>query len=123
VTAAGASTVQANPALATRVGRAPGRVVVGLTGELDASTAPALRRLLDDLVEGQGNLNVAVDLSGLAWVDADGLGALVASAQRLRARGRRLTLTGVRPRTYGALEAAGLTRAFAIEASPQVEVA
>ncbi len=45
------------------IGRALGTVVVTVRGELDAAAIARLERVLTDLIEGQGNLTVAVDLS------------------------------------------------------------
>ena len=74
----------------TRVG---GWVVLQLDGELDARTCPALRDALVDTVDGQGNLFVVVDLSGVTFIDSAGIGVLVGANRRLRARGGELRIS------------------------------
>jgi anti-sigma B factor antagonist len=68
-----------------------GAVYVTLTGELDISTAP---RLEDDLrrVEADGPALVAIDLSGLDFMDSTGLRLVIAADGRAREAGRRLVL-------------------------------
>jgi anti-sigma B factor antagonist len=72
--------------------RSTGQVVVRVTGELDARTAPDLRNRLVDLVEGQGNLDIVLDVSELSFIDSAGLGVLVAAARALQRRSGELTL-------------------------------
>ncbi len=67
-------------------------VVVSIEGELDAVTAPPLRAILSDLIDGQGNLSVVLDLSAMTFVDSIGLGVFVGAAKRLRAKGGELVL-------------------------------
>src|SRR4051794_4742841 len=45
------------------IGRALGTVVVTVGGDLDATAIDRLERVLTDLIDGQGNLAVAIDLS------------------------------------------------------------
>ena len=64
---------------------------VVLDGEIDISTCPAVRRLLMAAVSG-GNVHLAVDMSGVAFIDAAGIGVLVAAANRAREAGGSLSL-------------------------------
>lgn len=75
-------------AIETRVD--DGRVVVGATGELDLSTAPALERALDGAVEDAGDAEDAVtlDLRGLRFIDSTGLRLVLVTDARLRDLGR-----------------------------------
>ncbi len=57
---------------------------VVLTGRLDATQAPRLERFLETL-DGPA----VVDLAGLEYISSMGLGALVKTEKRLRAKGGR----------------------------------
>jgi anti-sigma B factor antagonist len=85
----------------------PGTAVVRATGEVDLLTAGRLRCALAHLVQ-QGR-HLVVDLRGVRFMDASGIGALV-GAQRL-ARDAGLTLTLRRP-TPGVAKLLTLTGAL-----------
>ncbi|MGI8776293.1 MAG: STAS domain-containing protein [Acidimicrobiales bacterium] len=55
------------------IGRALGTVVVTAHGDLDDAGAANLERVLDDLIDGQGNLHVVVDLHDVGAVGPSGL--------------------------------------------------
>jgi anti-sigma B factor antagonist len=65
-----------------------------VSGELDALSAPDLRPLFDELVEG-ARRDITVDLSDLRLVDSSGVGALVSLYKRIRARGGEVRFVGV----------------------------
>jgi anti-sigma B factor antagonist len=66
-------------------------VVLCAQGELDLATAPALRRALASAAAGEP-VDLVVDLSGVTFVDASGLAALLESAHGLRSSGGELRL-------------------------------
>lgn len=66
------------------VGRNAGRVVVSIYGELDDRVAVILERVLTDLIDGQGNLDVVVDLTGARACDALPLAAFRTAAELSR---------------------------------------
>ncbi|MGH9107393.1 MAG: STAS domain-containing protein [Acidimicrobiales bacterium] len=61
-------------------------VDVVVTGELDLATAPKLRRELLAVV-GSGMLRLTVDLRGVDFIDAAGIGALVEGANAASRQG------------------------------------
>ena len=68
-----------------RLGRS---VVVSLSGALDGAAAHRLYPLLLDVIEGQGNMGVVIDRSGLHEIDATAASVLSdaeARAARLQA--------------------------------------
>jgi anti-sigma B factor antagonist len=71
-------------------------VVVGVRGGLDSVTAPDLGAALDAVVDTV-RADVVLDLGGLDFIDASGLGAIVAAASRLRAAGGVLILRSTPP--------------------------
>ena len=101
-----------------RVTRVGSRVVTAVSGELDVYVAPALSRLLADLIDDQGNLFVDVDLSRVGFLDAAVLRVLVGLRMTLEARGGVLALAGVRPNLYRVLDVTGVAQSFVIR-SPE----
>lgn len=91
------------------VGRALGTVVLTLHGEIVGSGSPYLATVLDDLIDGQGNLAVVVDLGDLRRLDRSAVEVLATAARSIGRKGGRLALR--RPSTDAAevLAAAGLT--------------
>jgi anti-anti-sigma factor len=86
---------------------------VELVGELDVSTAPELRRHVDDVVAGNGD--VLVDCSELTFADSSGLDTLIRLAQTLRDQKRRLVLSNVRPIVRRAIEVLQITDLVELE--------
>ena len=72
------------------VSNAPSAAVV-LDGELDIASCPAVRRSLMAAISG-GDVHLAVDMSGVTFIDAAGIGVLVAAANRARQAGGGLSL-------------------------------
>jgi anti-sigma B factor antagonist len=92
-----------------------GWVVVAVTGELDAYRAPMLRCQLRDIIDG-GRPWVVVELSDVRFIDAAGLGVLVAALKRARVAGGDLRLVAG-PRLARLVELTGLHRVFRVGAS------
>jgi anti-anti-sigma factor len=90
---------------------ADGYQVVTVTGELDVATADQayayISGVIDDLPAP-----VSVDLSGLTFCDASGLGVLAKAARHARQAGRQLRLTSARPSLLKIMRITGLDRAF-----------
>ena len=86
-----------------------GRTVVELTGELDLFTAPLLRDVLL-AVSADGKYFLAVEMSGVVFLDSSGLGVLIGAAKRANAGGGGLCLTGAREHVLRVLRITGLTR-------------
>lgn len=90
------------------VGRFRGTVVVTLRGELDAPGSQRLARTLADLVDGQGNLDIVLDVGGLGRVDPGCVDVLAASADNSARRGGRLRVGRANDIVLEALATAGL---------------
>jgi anti-sigma B factor antagonist len=66
-------------------------VVLTLSGELDAASAPGLeKRLGEVLADARGR--VLLDLNGLSFVDSTGVSVLIRAKQEAEANGRQLVL-------------------------------
>src|SRR6201996_2532896 len=75
---------------------ADGRATVQVRGELDIATADQAYAYLRDVVDSQDG-QVTMNLSGLTFCDAAGLGVLARVAGHARRSGRVLKLTAARP--------------------------
>src|SRR4051812_20865819 len=93
---------------------ADGRVVIGLTGELDVASASMLRAAFDD-ARARGRAGVVVDLSDVRMIDSTGLSVLVTAHKHLRRAGVDLRLVvPVAGPLAPKLEITGLDRLFAL---------
>jgi anti-anti-sigma factor len=95
--------------LSLAVGRALGTVVVTVKGTVGEEGRRLLEGVLTDLIEGQGNLTVAVDL-GKATVDCPAVIMLAAAAERARGHGGTFIVKAPPANVYAALQATGLDR-------------
>ncbi|MDP9019912.1 MAG: MEDS domain-containing protein [Actinomycetota bacterium] len=77
------------------VARELGTVVVTVHGDFDLACSSRVGAVLGDLIDGQGNLNVSVDLSRLTSVDPAALGVFAAGAKLARHRGATLAVGGL----------------------------
>jgi anti-sigma B factor antagonist len=90
--------------------------VVEVRGELDLSTADALRSALDGAFDADPP-NIAIDLTDVTFMDSSSLGVLVATLERARERDGELRLVGVQGSPAKVIALTGLDSAFTIEAS------
>ena len=88
-----------------------GYQIVSVTGELDIATAEQAYSYISEIIDGR-LAPVTVDLSGLTFCDASGLGVLARIARHARQAGRQLKLTSVRPSLLKIMRITGLDRAF-----------
>jgi anti-sigma B factor antagonist len=86
--------------------------VISVEGELDLFTAPRLKWMLIDALEG-GHTLLVVDLSLATFMDSTALGVLVAIKRTLDDDAR-LAIVCVRPNILKIFEFAGMDGAFAI---------
>jgi anti-sigma B factor antagonist len=84
-------------------------VLLRLTGELDASSAPELDRVLGELA-GQGHPRIVLDLSGLSFVDSAGVSVLIRGKHDAEERGYALVLSRPTPQVQGVFALLGLLR-------------
>ena len=96
--------------LSCRTG-ANGYQIVSVTGELDIATAEQAYSYISEVIDGRP-APVTVDLSGLTFCDAAGLGALARIARHAREAGRQLMLASARPSLLKIMRITGLDRAF-----------
>ena len=90
---------------------ANGYQVVSVTGELDIVTAGQAYSYITEVIDGRP-APVTVDLSGVTFCDASGLGALARLARHARAAGRQFMLISARPSVLKIIRITGLDLAF-----------
>jgi anti-sigma B factor antagonist len=90
------------------------RVVVHVRGEIDLLTAPRLRATLLEACQAPAT-DVFVDLTSVAFFDAQALDELAAAAGRLRAAGCRLVVHGLSDWQAGLVRLCGLEDALSID--------
>jgi len=90
---------------------ADGNQIISVSGELDVATAEQAYAYISDVIDAWP-APVSVDLSGLTFCDASGLGALARIARHARQAGRQLRLTAARPSLLKIMRITGLDRAY-----------
>ena len=115
MTAKGGEPVQLE--LSCRTG-ANGYQIVSVTGELDIATAEQAYSYISEVIDGRP-APVTVDLSGVTFCDASGLGVLARISRHARQAGRQLKLASARPSLLKIMRITGLDRAFP-ELNPSV---
>ncbi len=90
--------------------RALGKVVVHVHGPLDANTARALKARLVDIIDGQGNRQVVLDLRETTGVDVAGLAVLADALRRMEDCDGELLFSGPTASVKEQLRAVGLDR-------------
>ena len=90
---------------------ADGYQVVTVTGELDIATAEQAYTYISGVIDDR-TAPVSVDLGGVTFCDASGLGVLARIARHARQAGRQLRLTSARPSLMKIMRITGLDRAF-----------
>ncbi|MFC5835885.1 STAS domain-containing protein [Nonomuraea insulae] len=84
---------------------------VGLSGEIDISTSPALRTSLESVLKSSTPLLI-LNLSNVSFCDASGLTVIVGIQRRARMMGITLALTAPRPFMSKLLHITGLDRSL-----------
>ncbi|HET7486550.1 MAG TPA: STAS domain-containing protein [Acidimicrobiales bacterium] len=112
----GAASPAPGSAFTFDITRDMGVVVVTAHGRLDATSGATLRAVLVDLIEGQGNLRVVVDLHAASVVDPSIVEVLVAASASATRRGGELTFTDPSDCLLATLEAIGLASAATVAA-------
>jgi anti-sigma B factor antagonist len=87
--------------------------VVSITGEVDLSTAPLLRKSLYSALD-DGALRLILDFAGVSFIDSTGLGVIVGALKRVSESGGTLAVRApIRP-TRRVFEVTGLDRIIEI---------
>ena len=95
--------------------------VLRVGGEVDVYTVPAVRERVIKLID-DGAVHVLADLRQVTFLDSTGLGMLIGSLRRLRARDGSLTLVSDTDRIRRLFRVTALDRVFVIWPSAQEAV-
>ena len=87
--------------------------VVEVSGEVDLYTAPRLKTLLTEIT-GSGRTRIAVEFSGVEFMDSTGLGVLISGLRRCREAGGTMALVAPAEPVRKVLGITGLDQVFAI---------
>lgn len=90
--------------------------VICLSGEIDLSESPEVRKQILNCINKQNNL--LVDLSGVDYIDSSGVASLVEGLQLSRTRKLEFALLGVSDSALKVLQLSRLDRVFKIYSSP-----
>ena len=88
-----------------------GHQVVTVAGELDIATAEQAYSYISGVIDGWPT-PVSVDVGGVTFCDASGLGVLAKAARHARQAGRQLSLVSARPSLLKIMRITGLDRSF-----------
>lgn len=91
---------------------------VAVAGELDAYTAPQLRKMLDEILDGSV-ASVVVDLQSTSFIDSTGLGVLVGAARKARSQDGELILDSPARSVHRVLQITGLTLSIPVRNAPE----
>lgn len=106
--------VAKDPRFSLVFSRALGKVIVHVHGSVDVDTAEELRDRLADVIDGQGNRHLIVDLKGMPSIDAAGCAVLVDAVKRMQRYGGEFVLSGPTIDVTHALDAAGLEKGYVV---------
>lgn len=106
-------------ALALSTARLNGFVVVAATGEIDLVGKPQLCACVQQAFSQAGDDPVVIDLSGVSFMDAQGLSALLDCRQHAGQLSRVLALAGIPLAVLRLLEITSLNNSFLVVALPE----
>jgi anti-anti-sigma factor len=94
----------------------PDYTIVELWGEIDIATSPALLRRLDDALSTAAHeqRRLIIDLTGVSFCDASGLGILIRVQRRARDLNVAMCLAGPRPHVMKLLRITRLNRSLSV---------
>ncbi|MFD1067134.1 STAS domain-containing protein [Oceanobacillus locisalsi] len=90
--------------------------VIEVSGEIDAYTAPELKKSLMPLIKEDGN-EIEVDLENVTYMDSTGLGVFVSALKASKESDSHFTLKNVQGRVYRIFEITGLNGVMDIKAA------
>ncbi|WP_431218800.1 STAS domain-containing protein [Leifsonia xyli] len=97
--------------------REDGVAVLATTGRINLVTAPDVRREVQRVVD-EGHTRVAMDLSGVEFIDSSGLGALISGLKAARTAGGDLRITSAADQVTSVLRLTNLDRILRVYPSP-----
>jgi anti-sigma B factor antagonist len=99
--------VEREELLTPEIRQAGSHATVKLSGELDTSTVPVLYTVFAEL-SNDGVIHVALDFTGLSFLDSTGLSVLVAEHKRVTSLGGEMVIFECQPNIARLFEVTGL---------------
>jgi anti-sigma B factor antagonist len=93
--------------------KANGVAILELSGEIDISTSPEVRKAFDRLIKDEER-KVLLNFDQVGYVDSSGLATMVEMLQRLKRYGGLLRLSNLSEKVKGLFEITKLDRLFSI---------
>jgi anti-sigma B factor antagonist len=90
-----------------------GLVTLGLEGYLDAHTAPAFEKAVQQEIDA-GNMRLIADCTNLTYISSAGLGVFMSFIEDIRAAGGDLKICGLQPKVAQVFEVLGFESIFEI---------
>jgi anti-sigma B factor antagonist len=98
---------------------AEGITLIGLSGQLDAHTAPEFEHFLEERVRTEKKSKLILDFSNLEYISSAGLGVLMGLIEEVRSQSGDMKLIRVPEKIYHVLDLLGFPIVF--EVLPQLE--
>ena len=92
-----------------------GTLAVFLRGELDQHTAPEVFREIESAVDRYLPRNLALDLSGLTFMDSSGIAVILRARKRMGETGGQVCILDPSPQPRRVLNASGMDRMVKIK--------
>ena len=89
------------------------RQVLSVRGEIDVSTAPELKRAIEESIDS-GHNRIVIDLAQTESLDSAALGVLIGAIRRLRSSDGALALASINDNVAKTFEITGLDQIFTI---------
>ena len=96
------------------VRREPDLAVIEVAGELDLGSVEQLREVALDIF-ATGQMNLALDLAGVTFVDSTGIGAIVDISNHASERNGSFTILNPSPQAMRVLQITGLDRHIEVQ--------
>lgn len=97
------------------LGNANGRFELGVSGELDLSTAEELRSAVEARLDGETVAEVVLDMASVSFIDSSGLNTLIAVQRSVRERGGRLVVRAPSRTVRRLFEITAIDRVITVE--------
>ncbi len=98
---------------------AEGIMLIALSGQLDAHTAPEFERFLEERVRNEKKAKLILDFSNLEYISSAGLGVLMGLIEEVRSQSGDMKLIKVPEKIYHVLDLLGFPIVF--EVLPQLD--
>ena len=98
---------------------AEGVLVISLSGQLDAHTAPDFERLLEKTIREDQKTKIVLDFEPLEYIASAGLGVLMGFIEEVRSEGGDIKFAAVPDKIYHVLDLLGFPIVFQIAPSVQ----